>query len=74
MRADCVVLPTGAWLDLQEIDGQLICVGGNVNVLTIDKGSSGLTQGNIAHTALVQISKWTKPLPKLRVTSCPKFV
>lgn len=73
MRADCVVLPTGAWLDLQEIDGKMICVSGNVNVLTLDKGSSALTQGNIAHTALVRVSKWTKPLPPLRVNSPPGF-
>ncbi|SMY08094.1 molybdopterin-dependent oxidoreductase [Flavimaricola marinus] len=73
MRPDCVILPTGAWLDLQEIDGRMICVSGNVNVLTIDKGTSGLGQGNIAHTALVRVRKWDKPLPELRVTKPPRF-
>lgn len=74
MRADCVSLPTGAWLDLQAIDGRLICVHGNPNVLTIDKGTSGLAQGNIAHTTLVRISKWDRELPALKVHSQPEFV
>ncbi|MEO1193809.1 MAG: molybdopterin-dependent oxidoreductase [Pseudomonadota bacterium] len=61
IRKDCIALPTGAWLDLQEIDGRLIDVSGNPNVLTLDKGCSGLSQGNIAHTALVRISRWDGP-------------
>jgi biotin/methionine sulfoxide reductase len=71
LRPDCVFMATGAWLDLQDIDGRKICVHGNVNVLTIDKGSSDLSQGNIAHTTLVTIKKWQGPLPALRVTYLP---
>lgn len=74
MRADCVSLPTGAWLDLQEVEGRLMCVHGNPNVLTLDKGTSGLAQGNIAHTTLVRISRWNGELPALKVHSQPKFV
>lgn len=74
MRADCISLATGAWLDLREIDGQVLCVHGNPNILTLDKGSTGLSQGNVAHTALVSISKWTKPLPEIRVHNLPRFV
>lgn len=74
MRTDCVSLPTGAWLDLQEVEGRLICVHGNPNVLTIDKGTSGLGQGNIAHTTLVRISKWDRALPPLKVHSQPEFI
>ena len=34
------------------------------NVLTIDNGTSKLTQGNISHTALVNIEKFTGNAPK----------
>ncbi|MBT5295009.1 MAG: molybdopterin-dependent oxidoreductase [Octadecabacter sp.] len=71
LREDCIFMATGAWLDLQDINGRTICVHGNVNVLTIDKGASDLSQGNIAHTTLVKIRKWTGPLPALRVTGLP---
>jgi len=71
LREDCIFMATGAWLDLQDIDGRMICVHGNVNVLTIDKGASDLSQGNIAHTTLVKIAKWQGPLPELRVTGLP---
>lgn len=73
IRADCVVLPTGAWLDLQNTHRGRICVHGNPNVLTIDKGTSGLAQGNIAHTAVVQVEKWDAPLPPLRAHRQPPF-
>ncbi|WP_299733922.1 molybdopterin-dependent oxidoreductase [uncultured Tateyamaria sp.] len=73
MRADCVVLPTGAWLDLQDTPRGRICVHGNPNILTLDKGTSGLGQGNIAHTAVVQIEKWDGPAPPVRVHQQPRF-
>ena len=73
IRWDCLWLATGAWLDLQDIDGQTICVHGNPNVLTIDKGSTGLSQGNIAHTALVSVTKWEGELPDLNVHNQPRL-
>ncbi|WP_421855007.1 molybdopterin-dependent oxidoreductase [Oricola sp.] len=74
MRADCLVLPTGAWLDLQDTHAGRIDVHGNPNVLTIDKGASGLSQGNISHTTLVRVEKWDGPLPDIAVHSQPEFV
>jgi biotin/methionine sulfoxide reductase len=73
MRRDCISLPTGAWLDLREIDGERICVHGNPNMLTLDQGSTSLSQGNIAHTTLVRVSKWDKPVPEIHVHSQPRF-
>jgi biotin/methionine sulfoxide reductase len=73
IRPDCVWLATGAWLDVRDIDGLMICVHGNPNVLTIDKGSTGLSQGNIAHTALVRVSKWEGSPPDLIVHKQPHF-
>ena len=74
MRADCLVLPTGAWLDLQDTPAGRIDVHGNPNVLTIDKGASGLSQGNISHTTLVRVEKWDAPLPEIRVHKQPRFI
>ena len=48
-----------------------MCVHGDVNVLTIDKGASKLAQGNISHTALVNIEKFTGNAPKVKVFSKP---
>ena len=71
MRPDCLSLPTGAWFDPQVIDGERIDVHGNPNVLTIDKGCSQLSQGNIAHTCVVRAERWTGPAPEVSVTKPP---
>lgn len=73
MRLDCISLPTGAWYDPQVVDGAYLEVHGNPNALTIDKGCSGLSQGNIAHTTVVRAEKWTNPLPQLSITTPPTF-
>ncbi len=73
MRRDVVVLPTGAWLDIQTTGAGRLDVHGNPNMLTIDKGTSELAQGNIAHTALVSVEKWTGALPDIRVFDPPRF-
>ena len=46
-----IQISTGAWMKL--MDG--ICVNGNPNMLTPDKGTSNLAQGPIAHTCLVEV-------------------
>lgn len=74
MREDCILLPTGAWLDIADIDGRPVDVHGNPNVLTIDKGSSELSQGNSAHTTLVQVRKWRGNLPPVQVFDGPRIV
>ncbi len=71
IRPDCIALATGAWFDPQIVDGERLEVHGNPNVLTIDKGCSELSQGNIAHTALVRVEKWTRPLPPLTIDRPP---
>lgn len=47
-----IQIATGAWLD-EEGD---TCKRGNPNVLTLDKGTSQLAQGPIAHSCLVRVS------------------
>nr|WP_272214369.1 molybdopterin dinucleotide binding domain-containing protein [Marinicella sp. W31]MDC2879970.1 molybdopterin dinucleotide binding domain-containing protein [Marinicella sp. W31] len=71
LRPDCIFLPTGAWYDPQIVDGAPLEVHGNPNALTIDKGSSGLSQGNIAHTCLVRVEKWDRHLPPLSIDRPP---
>lgn len=74
VRRDCVVLPTGAWYDPQTVDGEWLEVHGNPNALTIDKGTSGMAQGNIAHTTLVRVARWDAPLPPLTIDRPPPGV
>ncbi len=71
IRPDCISLATGAWFDPQGANGEALEVHGNPNVLTIDKGASGLSQANIGHTALVRIEKWDDPVPALSVDGPP---
>lgn len=72
IRKDVVCVAEGAWYDPQN-PGEIgsMCVHGDVNVLTIDKGTSKLAQGNISHTALVNIEKFTGNAPKIKVFSKP---
>ena len=52
IRPGVIQLATGAWFDPE---GDL-CRSGNPNVLTIDKGTSRLAQGPIAHSCLVRVA------------------
>ncbi len=74
IREDVAWMGTGAWYDAREIDGERIDVHGHPNTLTIDKGTSGLAQGNIAHTALIDVRKWAGPLPELTINRQPPIV
>ena len=51
IRPGVIQIATGAWLDP---DGEL-CRLGNPNTLTLDKGTSSLAQGPIAHSCLVRV-------------------
>ena len=66
-----VVVHHGAWFDPQNVDGERIDVHGNSNTLTMDEPTSALACGNIASTALVEVSKWTKDLPHVNVYEQP---
>ena len=71
IRQDVAWMATGAWFDPQPVEGRVIDVHGNPNTLTLDKGCSGLTQGNVAHTTLVEIERWTGALPEVSVFDPP---
>jgi biotin/methionine sulfoxide reductase len=51
IRQGVIQIATGAWLDP---DGEM-CRLGNPNTLTLDKGTSCLAQGPIAHSCLVKV-------------------
>lgn len=64
VRRGVLLLPTGAWYDPAEPGRPgALDKHGNPNVLTLDKGSSGLGQGPIAHTALVEVEACAGELP-----------
>jgi biotin/methionine sulfoxide reductase len=65
------VMATGAWIDQSDGEPER---HGNPNVLTLDVGTSRLTQGSSAQTALVEIERWTGPLPPVRSLTPPEIV
>jgi len=70
IKEGVVKLAEGAWYD--GFDAGL-CKNGSPNGLTIDIPPSKLANGNISHTALVNIEKFTGKAPELTAFSDPKF-
>ncbi|GGP15857.1 molybdopterin-dependent oxidoreductase [Oceanobacillus neutriphilus] len=59
-------LPTGAWYCPNEFDGpDSLEYHGNPNVLTVDKGTSSLSQGPSAHSCLVDIEPYKGHAPEI---------
>ena len=63
LRAGVVCISTGAWFDPGQGDASTSCKHGNPNVLTLDKGTSSLAQGPIAHSCLVDLERADNPPP-----------
>jgi biotin/methionine sulfoxide reductase len=75
VRPRVVQLSTGAWYDpLDPADPDSLCVHGNPNVLTFDRGTSRLAQACSGQHALVQVERWTGPLPPIRAYDPPATV
>jgi biotin/methionine sulfoxide reductase len=66
VRPGVIRLSCGAWYDPADLGGTPICAHGNPNVLTFDRGTSRLGQGPSSATALVEVERWTKPVPAVR--------
>ncbi|MGG7048360.1 MULTISPECIES: molybdopterin-dependent oxidoreductase [unclassified Campylobacter] len=66
-----IKLCEGAWYDGFDSG---ICKNGSPNVLTIDIPTSKLANGNISHTALVNIEKFNGKAPELTAFKDPKIV
>jgi biotin/methionine sulfoxide reductase len=72
VRPRVVQLATGAWYDpLDPADPDAMCVHGNPNVLTFDRGTSKLAQGCSGQHALVEVERWAGPLPPIRAYDPP---
>jgi biotin/methionine sulfoxide reductase len=72
IRPRVVQLATGAWYDpLDPEDPDAMCVHGNPNVLTFDRGTSSLAQACSGQHALVQVERWTAALPPIRAYDPP---
>ena len=75
VRQGVVQLSTGAWYD----PADATAIGsldkhGNPNVLTLDKGTSRLGQGPIAHSTLIEIEKYDGALPTLTAFTPPPII
>lgn len=70
-----VQIATGAWYDpLEGGKPGSLEKHGNPNVVTLDKGTSRLSQGSVAQTALVEIEKYTPDPPPVTAFELPKIV
>lgn len=75
LRERVIQISTGAWYDpLDPADPDSLCVHGNPNVLTLDKGTSKLAQGCVGQRVLVEVERWTGSVPPVRVTEPPEIV
>jgi biotin/methionine sulfoxide reductase len=74
ISAGVVQLSCGAWYDPADDSEQALCMHGNSNVLTRDQGTSKLAQGPSSATALVEVERWTGPLPPVRAFDPPATV
>jgi biotin/methionine sulfoxide reductase len=63
-----LIMSTGAWFDA---DDATLERHGNPNVLTADLGTSQLTQGSSALSALVEIEAWRGEAPAMRAFDVP---
>ena len=71
VRAGVIQISTGAWYDPAEPLG--LCKHGNPNVLTLDKGTSRLGQGPIAHSCLVEIERFDGTIPEVTAFIPPEI-
>jgi biotin/methionine sulfoxide reductase len=72
VRPRVVNLSTGAWFAPDPSTG--VCVHGNPNVLTADRGSSRLAQGCTGQHVLVEVERYEGEAPPVRVHEPPKLV
>ncbi|MBM3504333.1 MAG: Asp-tRNA(Asn)/Glu-tRNA(Gln) amidotransferase GatCAB subunit C [Alphaproteobacteria bacterium] len=75
IRPGVVRLATGAWYDPLE-PGRIgsLCVHGNPNVLTYDRGTSKLSQGPSAMSALVEVERFVGDVPPVRAFDPPAIL
>ena len=70
LMSGVVVMATGAWFDPAS-DG--LERGGNPNVLSLDIGTSSLTQGPSALSVLVEVARWIGTAPEVQAYRVPRI-
>ncbi len=69
-----VQMATGAWYDpLDASEAGTLDKHGNANVLTLDRGTSRLTQGCSAHTTMVEVERFDGEAPPVTAFDPPRF-
>ncbi len=72
IRQGVVMLQEGAWYDPDKPgEAGALCKHGNINLVTMDKGTSKLAQGNVANTALVEVEKLKGAAPAVTAFDVP---
>jgi biotin/methionine sulfoxide reductase len=72
LLAGVAQLSTGAWYDpVDPADDDPLCVHGNVNVLTFDRGTSRLAQGCAGQHVLVEVARHDGAPPPIRAYEAP---
>ena len=72
IREGVVQLPTGAWYDPDDAAAEKpLCVHGNPNVLTRDRGTSKLAQGCTGQLTTVEVERFGGNLPPIRAFDPP---
>ena len=74
VQPNVLVICEGAWYSPEVPGEKSLCQHGNVNVLTIDKGTSKIGQSNIAHTTLADVEKFKGVIKPINAFSKPKIV
>ena len=67
-------LSCGAWFDPAGDEDGAPCAHGNANMLTHDRGTSKLSQGPSTGTNMVEIERWSGPVPPMRAFEPPAIV
>jgi len=78
IRPGVVRISTGAWFDpvtwSAGNEGSLLDKHGNPNALTADRPASSFSQGCAAQTCLVQVERWSGPVPELTAHHPPVLI
>ena len=69
-----IQMATGAWWNPDIPGSDSLCKHGQVNVLTIDKGTSKLAQGPAAMSCLVDVEKYEGDVPAVTIFDAPVII
>lgn len=74
IRQRTAQISTGAWLTPSpDSNANIMCLHGNPNVLTRDKGTSQLAQGSSGQLCLIEIDRWYEGAPWIDPYQPPKI-